>query len=96
MSAKRILEELVQRCTGRMDKARKVATEARVVADQLECDLFMAKRALEELNSNGATTATTEDGASAEEHEMDRELATEREMMDEAHQKMFDEGGWEP
>lgn len=27
---------------------------------------------------------------------MDRELATEREMMDEAHQKMFDEGGWEP
>ena len=30
------------------------------------------------------------------EDEVDRELATEREMMDEAHQKVFDEGGWEP
>lgn len=80
-----------------MDKARKVAMEAKAMADQLEGDLYMAKRALEELNSNGATTTTTtEKGAPAEEDEVDRELATEREMMVEAHQQMFDEGGWEP
>lgn len=75
---------MVQRCTWRMDKARKIATEATAMADQLEGDLFMAKRALEALNAEGngnAATATKESPDPADEEE--RELAIEREMMEE-------------
>lgn len=77
MSGKRSLEELVQRCTWRMDKARKIAVEATAMADQLEGDLFMAKRALETLNTEGngnASTATNENPDPADEEEaMERE-----------------------
>jgi hypothetical protein len=86
MSEKRGLEELVQRCTWRMDKARKIAMEATAMADQLEGDLYMAKQTLEALNGNGATTkkgapAKKEDDA---EDEFDRELAIEQQLNEEA------------
>ena len=45
---------------------------------------------------SGVEATPKKEDAKKEEDEMDRELATEREMMDEAHQKVFDEGGWEP
>ena len=95
MSGKRGLEELVQRCTWRMDKARKIAVEATAMADQLEGDLFVTKRALEALNGEGngnGATATKESPDPADEEgdeadkwdEADRELAIEREIMKEA------------
>ena len=80
MSEKRGLEEMVQRCTWRMDKARKIATEATAMADQLEGDLYMAKRTLAALNGNGATKEPVKEG---EKDEAERELAIEREMMEE-------------
>lgn len=68
---------MVQRCTWRVDKARKIAVEATAMADQLEGDLFMAKRALEALNAEGngnAATATSENTDPADEEEaMERE-----------------------
>lgn len=80
---------MVQRCTWRMDKARKIAMEATAMADQLEGDLCAAQRALEALNGNGATGATgdTKKGAvpiDEVKDEAERELAIEREMMEEA------------
>lgn len=81
---------MVQRCTWRMEKARKIAVEATAMADQLEGDLFMAKRALEALNAEGngnAATATKESPDPVDEEEAmereQRELAIEREMMEE-------------
>lgn len=82
MFEKRGLEELVQRCTWRMDKARKIAMEATAMADQLEGDLFMAKRTLEALNGNGATKEPVKEGEKKGNDEVDRELDIEQEMRD--------------
>ena len=73
---------MVQRCTWRMDKARKIATEATAMADQLEGDLYMAKRTLAALNGNSATKEPVKEGEKETEDEVDRELEIEREMRD--------------
>ena len=87
MFEKRGLEELVQRCTWRMDKARKIAMEATAMADQLEGDLFMAKRTLEALNGNGATKEPVKEGEKEGNDEVDRELDIEQEMRDNEAEK---------
>lgn len=100
MSGKRCLEKLVETTQDRITKMQKIATEANVLVQQLQGDLYMAKAQLKEVE-DGGDAATKNESVKKEEDamsegEFEQELRIEKEIEAKAAAEAADSGEGPP